>query len=433
MKTRAEHISIPLADFLRLNDHGLLDSCHELEHWESFLNFLADFMQLTEFHTRGSCVALATLRWIGELPLHNDDEIDIKHSLVPYTTFSELHREDPEEFVELSEQERRLYELIMNSSPKKNIDIYLQLTDPEQIALIAEKLASAFNDLHSVRVVSLRMFPNGIAALTVDVKGGYVDHEVVIALKPPLKKDLRKASSKRQKAAQAKLQQNGKEWSALIGQKNVEKLTEADEFDFLKEDLSLVELLLHLFRAVRFNTIYPSSRGGLNSELKRAGNTISSLMANRETAQPTNEIEASLLHQIMNECMIAFLHNPELVIELLLLLPDDLFPFINRRALEQNRVIICQFLSQKPDGYFETPKERHVHLTQLILWLSGTQIQDLEQTQVAQSYQETIDTLDEKIRMTPTIEQFDTHSTWYFPKYSDFYLFQLLFQPIRII
>lgn len=424
-------IQIPLADFLKHNDHNFLDSANELPHWINFLNFVAELSNNLEFQIRGSCIALAILRELGSLePASGATEIS--HTLVPYTTFADFYKYLPEYPKKLTKEEQMLFEAILSSSNKKNIDIYLKLSSIEEVKRISQILAHSFVELREAKVGAFRILPNQIAALTIEVKGGYVDHEVILALKPPLKRDLRKHSSKRQRASKGVLKKQKNDWIVEINGSDVATLTQTDEFDFLNTDLPLCEHLLHTARALRFNSVYGTYQNSLENQLQAVAEKISSVFKT-ENRKEISQVDRYILLQVMNEMMLAFLHNPRLVIQFLSAIPNDLFPFINRAAVSHNFSQIAQILNQPIECYFSTPKKKHILLCQLIPLLSTTQATAVSDTEVSKKYSQTLDSIDEKIEMTETIEQHDTHTNWYFEKYTDFYLFQLLFQPLAIV
>ena len=68
MKTSpSEKLQIPLVDFLKHNDYGLLEKCNELNVWLLFLNYISNFFETDSFIIRGSSIAQALIKMYADL------------------------------------------------------------------------------------------------------------------------------------------------------------------------------------------------------------------------------------------------------------------------------------------------------------------------------------------------------------------------------
>ena len=427
--TTEQSLQVLLADFLKTNGHGLLDSCHELSWWYLFLDYVAGFLKTDTFQTRGSCIAQTVIETLASEPKENEwDDTDIKLVLTPYIMVANYFNE---KFIQerVNPNEKKFLKFLSQATRKRNIDIYIHLKNAAEVEFYAQAFKNSFNNPQLIAVSDISFFPNGIAALHVDVKLGYFTHEVVVAFKPPLKKDLRKNMSKRQLASKGKIIKKGTDWFLEVDSQNISEILDTDETGFLNENLSFSELMLQVARTLRFNAIYtPNGKTLLtNEKIKELAQALtSSFEKNVQTA------ENYILRETMNEFMLAFLHNPDLFIEFIINLPHELFPYINRETLVQNKAHICEKLSNRPKHRGTLPLDKNVNLTEIFSLLIQTKNGNFESSEIYRKYHEIISSIDSKIGLTEMLDQESTHTTWNFAELTDFYYFFLLFYPVQL-
>ena len=454
---KEKQIKIPLEKFLFNNDYGLLYSCYEIPSWMIFLFSIAEMLEIEEFRTRGSAIAQAVIATLAETEeeriakekepfyphkgykavegytnlFENVEEMTINMALTPYTVLSEIFKGDPD-LSKLSREERQFIDFFIAGTNKKNIDIYIDIDCVDEIPETAEKISTLFESNNDIKIEKIRVLPNGIAALNVKIKGGYIDHDLILALKPPLKNDLRKNTSSRQKSSSAKLEAEKCSWNVVVNESDVDTIINQDRLPFLDVQLPLSELLLQTARALRFNSVLPPLT---NTEDPIEKTDISSLVKQFHALPTQSEFtsqERYLLAQATNEFMVAFLYNPKLFISLVLQLPDHIFPYLNREIIQKNSSELIELLFEPPKEYFSTPKSEHLELSKIGSLLTSTEKTTFDETSIHQKYEKTIKSINEKLKLRDLLEQYDTHTSWYFEDYISYFYFQLLFCPIDI-
>ncbi len=435
-KAHSGELKIPLDVFFKANGYGLLEMCNELPEWYLFLGYIAHFFETESFVVRGSCIAQAVLFFLSEIPEglvmneNGEEAADMSMVLVPYTEVSaylksiEYLRQRIEAF---TEEEKLFFTHILKGVSKKNIDLYMSVTDISDIEFYANQFAKSFSRFDKANIVNVTIFPNGVAVLEVEIKGGYVDQSFHIVLKPQVKQDLRKNLSKRQLASKGVLSKVNKEWALQISKEDMESLLSNESFSFLGLGLGLGELLLQSARTLRFNSIYKV--GGVELITREQLLKVAEELILAKTTDKREENYEYMLSQSMNEFMLAFLHDPELFISFVLSLPLSFFPNLNRNTLQKNKGKIIELLSKRPEYLSVNNKNDELDLSLVLALLLGDETEPFEDLEAVRKYGPIVDSIDAKIGLTSMLEQLDTHSTWYFKKYTNYYLFVTLFHP----
>ena len=430
---QGETLRIPLSDFLKQNDHGLLEMCDEMPHWVLFLNCIAYFLETERFKLRGSCIAQAVIKLMCEDHTIFEDGVDIeatdiRQALNPYAEVHSITESSILQNPSLTDAERSFLEFFYKGVNKKNIDLYVEVGSIEEVEFLAQRFAKSFKSPLRASISEVRFLHNGVGIIKFEIKGGYHDQDMYLVLKPPIKKDLRKNMSNRQLASKGELVRSGNDWFIEVAREQVEELLAHERMDFVEQDLVLSELMFQIGRTLRFNAIYKTKDENMYAE----GQLELAIAAIRDKVtpqQPAYAEDISVYAQASAEYMVSFLYEPEQFIDFLLALPAEVFPYISRDAVTRNKQAILTELAKQPRSYFRTEKEDRVNLTKVAnLLVDGDSIFE---SPVGQEYSAIVESINDKTGLEEIIGQFDTHTSWIFERYRDYYLFRMLFFPLK--
>ena len=354
--------------------------------------------------------------------------MSINAVLAPFAVI--LHSTElAEETDKLTQEEQLFLTRVTSGVDLKNIDIYVHVETKEEVYALAEQVQKEIAAIEGLRTVSLVVRPNGIAALKVEAAGGYPHHEFELVLKPKLKIDLREQLSPRQKASEGLLERDGEEWLVSISDDNITRLSRSDSFVFLASIDHFPHQMLQLGRSLRFNAVL--NQFGDNKVSDSDLFTITQSLDTTYTPfseTQLREVDRYMLLQSANEFLVAFLHNPTVVLDVLLSAPVVLFPFIDRQAVEKNRHEIVKQLSKRPGSLFTTPESQQVNLSEIAALLTGSRNKLHTDSAITGKYQSLLESIDEKVGLSEMLTQEDSLTSWSFENYTDYFLLLLAFQ-----